>query len=56
MEPTLEQKKSDARSAYIQACNAWAETRSKESPNGDHSLFITFCDAKRLCRQFGVIV
>lgn len=56
MRPTLEEKKSAARQNYINARDAWAETRSKETPNGDNASWVALCDAKRLCRQFGVIV
>lgn len=52
----LESKKTAARSAYIQARDAWIETRTPENANGDPTLFVAFCDAKRLSRQFGVIV
>lgn len=56
MKITLEEKKSVARQNYINARNAWNESRSPENFGGDKELWIAFCDAKRICRLFGVII
>ncbi len=53
---SLEDKKDAAKEAYVAARNAWTETRTASSPNGDAALWRAFCDAKRLCMQFGVII
>lgn len=53
---SFEQKKSAAKEAYIAARNAWAETRTANSLNGDPTLWRAFCDAKRVCMLFGVIL
>ena len=54
MAPTLEEKKATARREYIAAREAWSETRTPGNPNGDPARWTAFCNAKRLCMQFGV--
>ena len=51
---TLETQKAAARSSYISARNAWADTRTAENINGDPALWAALCDARRVCRLFGV--
>lgn len=56
MKTTLEQKKEKARQNYIDARDAWMESRSPKNFNGDQSLWVAFCEAKRVCRLFGVLI
>lgn len=50
----IESQKAAAQQAYIDARNAWNDTRTTSNPSGDSALWAAFCEAKRLCMRFGV--
>lgn len=53
---TLEEQKAKAKSEYIKARDTWNETRTRENPYGDRTLWEQFCEAKRQCKLWGVII
>ena len=50
----LQEKKSNAKAAYIKARNEWENTRTTEDIKGDFEKWKAFCERKRDCMLLGV--
>lgn len=50
----LQEKKSNAKVAYIKARNEWPDTRTVENMKGDFEKWKAFCERKRDCMLLGV--
>lgn len=52
----LQTRKSDAKAAYIEARNEWADTRTAENIKGDFEKWKILCNRKADCMRLGVII
>lgn len=50
----LQEKKSNAKAAYIKARNEWENIRTTEDIKGDFEKWKAFCERKRDCILLGV--
>ena len=50
----LQEKKNNAKAAYIKARNEWSDTRTVENMKGDFEKWKAFCERKHDCMFLGV--
>lgn len=51
----FEEKKAELKKTYIEARDAWMDTRSIKNMNGDPEKFKAFRDAEKACRMWGAL-